>query len=216
MLTLRPNLDGGRPPRLLFLGAHSDDIEIGCGAAVLRLLSEHPGAAVQWVVFAATPERAAEARASAIDFLAGAERPEVLILEFPDAYFPSHIADIKRRFESFKSFKPDVIFTHCGHDRHQDHGVLSQLTWNTFRNHLVLEYEVPKYDADLRSPNFFIPVPEPLARKKASLIRTHFATQSAKQWMDEALFMGLMRLRGVECCSPTGYAEGFHVRKACL
>src|SRR5262245_52709615 len=156
MLTFAPAFPGDRPPRLLFLGAHSDDIEIGCGGSVLRLLAEHPSAAVCWVVFGASAERAREARGSAAEFLAGADGPDVRTLDFPDAFFPSRSADIKRQFEALKPFEPDLIFTHCAHDLHQDHRLLCELTWNTFRGHAILEYEVPKYDGDLRSPIVFV------------------------------------------------------------
>jgi len=150
MLTLTPSFPTNRAPRFLFLGAHSDDIEIGCSGAVLRLLTEHPTAEVRWVVFGCNPVRAIEARESAQAFLGGTPRSEVVTLDFPDAFFPSHGADIKRSFEPLKHFQPDVIFTHCGHDHHQDHRVISELTWNTFRNNVILEYEIPKYDSDLR------------------------------------------------------------------
>lgn len=216
MLTLAPNLPKDRPPRLLFLGAHSDDIEIGCGGSVLRLMADHPRAAVCWVVFGASPERATEARASAADFLAGADRPDVRTLDFPDAFFPSRTPDIKRQFEALKGFEPDIIFTHCAHDLHQDHRLICELTWNTFRSHLILEYEVPKYDGDLRSPAVFIALSPEHCRRKIALLQKHFATQRAKHWFDEQLFMGLMRIRGMESRSPSGFAEGFYARKVLI
>lgn len=195
------------------MGAHSDDIEIGCGGTVLRLVAEHPTVHVRWIVFGCNAQRAEEARRAAADFLAGASNPEVETLGYPDAYFPSRFADIKNHFETLKSFEPDVIFTHAGHDLHQDHRLLSELTWNTFRRHLILEYEVPKYDADLRSPNFFVPLPEDVCRRKLDLLQSHFASQRGKHWYDEQVFRGLMRIRGLECCAPSGYAEGFFARK---
>lgn len=213
MLTFAPNMPRDRPPRLLFLGAHSDDIEIGCGGSVLRLMAEHPKAAVCWVVFGATPERAKEATGSAAEFLATAHKPDVRTFDFPDAFFPTRSADIKRQFEGLKAFEPDIIFTHCGHDAHQDHRLLCELTWNTFRDHLILEYEVPKYDADLRSPGVFISVSAEQCKRKMLLLQKHFATQRGKHWFDEQLFTGLMRLRGMESRSPSGYAEGFYARK---
>jgi LmbE family N-acetylglucosaminyl deacetylase len=213
MLSFIPRFPADRPPRLLFLGAHSDDIEIGCGGTVLRLIAECPGAVVSWVVFSGSARRAQEARASAADFLKGAESPAVALHDFPDAFFPSRIADIKREFELLKAFEPDAIFTHCAHDAHQDHRVLSELAWNTFRDHFIAEYEVPKYDADLRSPNFFVPLAEALCRRKSALLRQHFGSQGTKHWFDDQLFMGLMRIRGAESRSPSGYAEGFYARK---
>lgn len=213
MLSLTLAFPTDRPARILFLGAHSDDIEIGCGGAVLRLVSEQPRAQIRWVVFGCNDQRADEARRAAADFLAGAEKPVVETLGFPDAFFPSRFADIKRHFESLKSFEPDVVFTHAGHDMHQDHRLVSELTWNTFRHHLVLEYEVPKYDADLRSPNIFFPLSEEACRRKLELLQAHFASQRGKHWFDEEVFRGLMRIRGLECCAPSGYAEGFFARK---
>jgi LmbE family N-acetylglucosaminyl deacetylase len=204
------------PLRILCIGAHSDDIEIGCGAAVLRLLREHPGARVTWVVFAASDEREKEARASAADFLARAERPDIRLHAFPDAHFPAEYARVKAQVEALKPLEPHVIFTHCRHDLHQDHRLLCELTWNAFRDHVILEYEVPKYDADLTSPNVFFPIETRDARRKTELLMKHFATQRAKHWFDEALFMGLMRIRGVECRSPSGLAEAFHARKIVL
>ncbi len=143
-------------------------------------------------------------------------RPTSRTLDFPDAFFPSRSADIKRVFESLKAFEPNAIFTHAGHDLHQDHRLLSEMTWNTWRNHLIAEYEVPKYDADLRSPNFFIPVTPEHCERKCELLVRHFATQRAKHWFDAELFRGLMRLRGVESRSPTSYAEGFYARKVSI
>jgi LmbE family N-acetylglucosaminyl deacetylase len=215
MLTFTPAFPAGRPARVLLLGAHSDDIEIGCGASVLRLLAERP-TEVCWVVFSAAGDREQEARGSAKDFLVGAAKADVRTLDFPDAFFPSRSADIKRVFETLKAFEPDAIFTHAGHDLHQDHRLLSEMTWNTWRNHFIAEYEVPKYDADLRSPNFFIPVSAEQCERKCGLLVRHFATQRAKHWFDAELFRGLMRLRGMECRSPTSYAEGFYARKVGL
>jgi LmbE family N-acetylglucosaminyl deacetylase len=199
--------------RFLFLGAHSDDIEIGCGGAALRLLREFPGAAVRWVVLSAAGARAGEARASAAEFLAGAGERTVEVHAFEDAHFPSRLAEIKRCFEGLKGAEPTVVFTHARHDLHQDHRVVCELTWNTFRDHAILEYEVPKYDGDLGSPNLFVALDGDTARKKAALIRRHFASQAGKPWFDEEVFLGLMRLRGLECRAPGGYAEAFYARK---
>jgi LmbE family N-acetylglucosaminyl deacetylase len=215
MQTFIPAFPAGRPARLLLLGAHSDDIELGCGGSVLRLVAERP-TEVCWVVFSATGDRAREATGSAQDFLAGAASADIRTLDFPDAFFPSRSADIKRAFESLKAFEPDAIFTHAAHDLHQDHRLLCELTWNTWRDHLILEYEVAKYDADLRSPNFFIPLSPEQCQRKCDLLVRHFASQRSKHWFDAELFKGLMRLRGMECRSPTSYAEGFYARKVVL
>lgn len=213
MLTLTPAFPSDRPGRLLFLGAHSDDIEIGCGGTVLRYVAAHPGVRIRWVVFGCNPQRAEEAKRSATEFLAGAQNPEVVTLDFPDAHFPTRFADIKSTFESLKSFDPDMVFTHAGHDLHQDHRLLSELTWNTFRRQFILEYEVPKYDADLRSPNLFVQLSRDESRRKVALLNAHFASQRSKHWFDDEVFMGLMRIRGMECAAPSGYAEGFFARK---
>jgi len=203
--------------RVLCLGAHSDDVEIGCGGTILSLLRESPSIEVYWLVLTSTPERAREAARSARDFLRGARKKTVSIQSFRDGFLPSIGAPVKECFEELKrAFDPDVIFTHCRHDLHQDHRLACELTWNTFRRHLILEYEIPKYDADLRSPNFFVPLPETLCRRKIRLLLRHFGSQRNKQWFSEDLFHGLMRLRGIESASPTRYAEGFHCRKMLL
>lgn len=211
MLQFLPRVEG-RPLKLLCLGAHSDDIEIGAGASVLRLTAERP-VDVTWVVFAATPERRKEAEGSAAAFLGKANASDVRVLEFKDSYFPSQQPEIKKVFEGFKPLQPDIVMTHCRHDLHQDHRVMCELAWNTFRDHCILEYEVAKYDADLGSPNFFMSVTREQAVEKTRLLRKHFLTQGVKHWFDEELFIGLMRIRGAESRSPTGFAEGFYARK---
>lgn len=216
MLTFRPDREPSAPLRVLAVGAHSDDIEIGAGGTILRLVRERPGLVVRWAVFCSTPQREREARDSAADFLAGCPRAEVEVFDFQDAFLPTRLADVKRRFETFKDFAPDLIFTHCRHDLHQDHRVLCELAWNTFRDHAILEYEIPKYDGDLASPSAFVPLSEGIASRKVELLIKHFGTQRAKHWFDEELFKGLMRLRGVECRSPSRYAEGFYGRKLTL
>ena len=206
----RLRLDGVKT--LLCLGAHSDDIEIGCGATIRKLTRERPGLAVWWVVFSAEGERAAEAKNSARAFLRDAGKSHVIIKKFRNGYFPFEGAVIKDFFESLKlRVKPDLVFTHFRNDRHQDHRLVSDLTWNTFRNHLILEYEIPKYDGDLASPNLFVQLNEQLAKEKTDNLCRHFRTQNNKHWFDGATFLGLMRLRGMECCAE--YAEAFYVRK---
>lgn len=203
--------------RVLCLGAHSDDAEIGCGGTILSMLAARPDTQVHWIVFSAPGPREDEARASADVFLNGAARTEVEVFAFRDGFFPYHGTDIKERFEDVKRrFTPDVVFTHRGQDRHQDHRLVSELTWNTFRHHMVLEYEIPKYDGDLAQPNVFVPLNEETRARKVELLMQHFGTQRSKTWFSPETFDGLMRLRGVECASPTGYAEGFHARKVTL
>jgi len=214
-LTLR------RPPgqglRVLCLGAHSDDIEIGCGGTILRLLASRNDVAVRWVVFSGSAEREEEARRSAELFLRGAAHSAVDLHSFRDGFFPYEGARIKEVFESLKDEPgPDVILTHRGRDRHQDHRLISELTWNTFRDHLVLEYEIPKYDGDLDTPNVYVPLDEDACRTKVAHLMDVFASQRSKRWFTPETFLGLMRLRGIECASPTGYAEGFEARKTVL
>jgi LmbE family N-acetylglucosaminyl deacetylase len=201
--------------RILCLGAHSDDIEIGCGGTLLKLAARR-NIEVMWVVLSAEGVRSKEAQRSAKVFLRGLKEPTIVTKEFRTSFFPFQGEQIKEYFETLKSFQPDLIFTHYGKDQHQDHRVVSELTWNTFRSHLVLEYEIPKYDADLRSPNFFVALSESICRKKVRALMRFFESQRDKQWFSEDLFLGLMRLRGIEVASPTRYAEGFHCRKVLL
>ncbi|MFC1639650.1 PIG-L deacetylase family protein [Gemmatimonadota bacterium] len=199
---------------MLCLGAHSDDIEIGCGGSVLSLIAENPGAVVDWIVFGATGERASEARASAEAFLADAGRKSIDVRSFQDGFFPYVGGAIKEYFEEIKQeLDPDIIFTHFRHDLHQDHRVISELTWNTFRNHLILEYEVIKYDGDLGSPNVFIAVDRATCRRKVDTILKSFKTQGSRSWFTEDVFRSLLRIRGVECNALDGYAEAFYCRK---
>ena len=202
---------------LLCLGAHCDDVEIGAGATILRLVAENPGIRVDWIVFSSTPTREAEARACAEQFLGNAASATVQIHAFRDGFFPSEMHGIKERFEALKAdVSPDVVFTHHRHDRHQDHRVVSDLTWNTFRDHLVVEYEVPKYDGDLGQPNLFVPIDDTRRRAKIDSILRHFHTQHDKAWFTADTFNALMRIRGVECRSGIGYAEAFYARKLIL
>lgn len=203
------------PPkcRVLCLGAHSDDIEIGCGGTLLKLGRECSELELMWVVFSAEGARRNEAKAGAKAFLPRQLKPHIQIEDFRASYFPFQAEQIKDVFESLKPFSPDVVFTHYREDRHQDHRVVSDLTWNTFRNHLILEYEIPKYDGDLGVPNLFVQLERQMSQRKARNLCRYFQTQSNRHWFSEDTFLGLMRLRGMECASPTGYAEAFHCRK---
>lgn len=204
------------PPirQVLCLGAHADDIEIGCGGTVLRLVSQYPDADFHWLVFSAPGIRKEEAESSASQFLRHAHSKRIETLSFRDGYFPYVGSEIKDFFEALKRrVEPDLIFTHYCRDLHQDHRLLSELTWNTFRDHLVLEYEIPKYDGGLGSPNFFVPLTLEERRQKVDLLLAEFSSQAAKRWFDEATFDALMRLRGMESNAPSGYAEGFYCRK---
>lgn len=216
MLPLTLGLPQDRPARVLCLGAHSDDIEIGCGGTVLQMIARHRPA-FHWVVFSATGEREREARQSAERFLDGAAKSQVVIHRFRDSFFPYIGPAIKEVFEALKSeIDPDVIFTHHRADLHQDHRLLNELARNTFRHHLILEYEIPKYDADLSSPNLYVPLDEAIRRRKVEYLMEVFASQRDRSWFTPATFEGLMRLRGIESASPTGAAEGFHAYKTTL
>jgi LmbE family N-acetylglucosaminyl deacetylase len=207
--------DADKPKKILALGAHADDIEIGCGGTILRLVAEPRALEVLWVVFAATSDRAAEARASAGAFLEGVPTSKVIVRDYRDGYLPYSGAAVKDEFESLKrEFAPDLIFTHYRHDRHQDHRLVSDLTWNTWRDHFILEYEIPKYDGDFGSPNFFASLTASCLERKIDLLARHFPSQSAKPWFTADLFRAVARIRGMECTSPEGLAEGFYGRKA--
>ena len=209
---------GPRVERVLAVGCHADDIEIGCGGTMLGLVERNPDLDVTWLVLSAEGERADEARAGAAAFLAGARRETTLVLEsFRDGFFPYLGGEVKEVFERLKGeVSPQIVFTHTGSDLHQDHRLVSELTWNTFRDHLILEYEVPKYDADLSSPNVFVPLTEDVVRRKVEALLECFPSQRSKHWFTEDLFLGLMRLRGMESSSPTRFAEGFRCRKLTL
>ena len=210
-----PNPASG-PCKILCLGSHCDDIEIGCGGSVLRLLAERR-CEVHWIVFASTPPRKVEAERAAALFLQNAAASQVAIHGFRDSFFPYVGAQIKEEFELLKArISPDLIFTHTRDDLHQDHRIVNELTWNTFRNHLILEYEIPKYDGDLGSPNFFVHLNEDYCRRKSQYLIEAFVSQRAKAWFTEDTFAGLMRLRGVESNSPGKFAEGFYCRKMAL
>jgi LmbE family N-acetylglucosaminyl deacetylase len=211
---LRLTLPRGRSPlSVLCLGAHSDDIEIGCGGTILRLLSDEK-ARVHWVVFSANDLRAREARRGASLFLRDAAASTVAVRRYRDGFFPAQFAAIKEDFERLKKkVSPDVIFCPSREDAHQDHRTVAELVWNTFRDHLVLEYEIPKYDGDLGRPGFFVPLTREIADRKIGHLREAFPSQAGRQWFGDDTFRSLLRLRGVESNSPTGLAEAFFCRK---
>src|SRR5580700_7634507 len=203
-----------RPLQILALGAHCDDIDIGCGGTMLSLLERHREAEVTWVVMGSNPVRERELRASARRFLRRAGNSQVIVHRFRDGFFPAHFASIKQVFESLKQLPdPDLVFSHHRADLHQDHRVVAELTWNTFRNHLILEYEIPKFEGDLGAPNVFVPLARATADRKVDLLLRHFGSQSARTWFRPDTFNGLMSVRGVECNAPEGRAEAFHARK---
>ncbi len=212
MLPLLLKQPRGRPLRVLCLGAHSDDIEIGCGGTVLRLVAG--GARVHWAVFSGDGQRADEACRSARLFLGRKALSQLTLHRFRDGFFPAAYADVKEACEALaEKTQPDVVLTHARSDRHQDHRLLSDLAWNTFRRQVVLEYEIPKWDGDMEQPNCYVTLSGPIARRKIRALMELFATQRSKDWFDDATFLGLMRLRGVECRAASGYAEAFVSRK---
>jgi LmbE family N-acetylglucosaminyl deacetylase len=202
---------------VLCLGAHSDDIEIGAGATLLGMLDRGVRLHVHWCVLSGAGDREKEARASAIDFLSNAAGTQIDVMSFRDGFFPEQGDAIKSWFETLKlRTDPDIILTHRRDDAHQDHRQVCQLTWNTFRDHCILEYEIPKWDGDLGQPNLYVPISSAVLQRKIDLLISHFGSQRSKQWFDRETFLGLARLRGMECRAPERYAEAFVARKLSL
>jgi LmbE family N-acetylglucosaminyl deacetylase len=217
MLTLALGAALRRPLTVLALGAHADDIEIGCGGSLLRLAQDKPNTVVHWVVLSASSEREAEARASAESFLEGFATSCVVVERFRDGYFPYEGENVKDFFEALKGeLSPDLILTHQRHDLHQDHRLVCELTWNTFRDHVILEYEIPKFDGDFGRPNVFVPLTRSVADRKVKAIVRHFETQHGRHWFTADLFEGVMRIRGMESNAAEGLAEAFYGRKLVL
>jgi len=199
---------------VLCIGAHCDDIEIGAGATILGLIERGIRLDVHWAVLGAQGLRADEAHACATAFLAKAARTVIDLAKFRDGFFPHQGSEIKEWFEALKKrVSPDVILCHWRDDAHQDHRQVSELTWNTFRDHTILEYEIPKWDGDMGQPNLYVPASRALMERKVKLLNDHFGSQRSKDWFDSEIFMGLARLRGMECRAPEGFAEAFHARK---
>lgn len=214
MLRLVLPAERRKPLRLLCLGAHADDIEIGCGGTVLRLAAEVPDLVVRWIVFSGIGARGVEARNSAAAFLENVAETQVEVFEFRDGYFPYQGAEIKDCFEAVKrDFDPSLVLTHWQGDAHQDHRLIAELTHNTFRDHFVLEYEIPKYDGDLGNPAFFVTLTQKQLGRKVETIGRHFPSQRRRSWFSDATFLALARLRGIGCNAPEGLAEGFYIRK---
>ncbi len=213
MLHINFARDPGSAPRILCMGAHCDDIEIGCGGTILKLIQAYPDVSIHWVVFSSTLEREAEARASAEAFLRPVKYKQIVIKSFQDTLFPYIGAEIKSFFAELKAIKPNLIFTHYRHDLHQDHRLICELTWNAFRDHLILEYEIPKYDGDLSTPNFFVHLNEDICHQKIAYLLDNFPTQHSKPWFTEETFRAILRLRGIESNAPGKYAEAFYGRK---
>ena len=203
-----------RPLRVLLIGCHSDDIEIGCGGFVLDLVRARPDTIVSWVVLSALGSREDEAKASATDFLGGLQgSPDVRLGTFRDGFMPHDATGVKGFFEGLKEIEPDLVLTHQRGDLHQDHRFACELTWNTFRDHIVLEYEVPKWDGDLGRPSVYVPISEATLERKIDLLMKHFGTQRSKDWFTPDLFRALPRIRGMESRAPEGLAEAFYAPK---
>lgn len=216
-LTFEPAPKSGHPLRILCLGAHADDIEIGCGGTLLRLLETYAATQVDWVVFASNEGREAEARRAAEAMLSDAGSADVEVFAFEDGFLPYQGEAVKRCFEELKArCTPDLILTHFEGDRHQDHRLVNELTWNTFRDHAILEYEVPKFDGDLGNPSVFVPLSRETLDRKIEVLQTWYQSQRTKRWFDPDVFRSLCRIRGMECQSPSGYAEAFYARKLVL
>lgn len=202
---------------ILCIGAHADDIEIGCGGTILKLLETHPVSRVVWVVLTARGERKKEAVKSATAFLQRAGSKKIVTKSFRESYLPYQGKEVKEYFDSLpRVIDPDLIFTHYRHDLHQDHRIVCELTWNTYRRHQILEYEIPKYDGDLGRPNLYMPLTDEVSQEKVRLLMKGFATQRSKRWFTEDTFYGLLRIRGIESPKVTKYAEGFYARKVVL
>lgn len=210
-------LDRTRPLKVLCLGAHCDDIEIGCGGTLLRLAAQQPDMEMRWEVFTGSALRHGETRRAADHLLDGIARSRLELHSLPESYLPQHWGAVKERFERIKAeYQPSLIFTHRREDAHQDHRVVSELTWNTFRDHLILEYEIPKYEGDMGNPNLFIALSPSQADRKVEVITECFDSQHGRSWFDARTFFGLLRLRGIGCNASSGYAEAFHSRKITL
>ena len=205
-----------KPFKVLCLGAHADDIEIGCGGTLLHLAGDFPRIRFQWVVLSTPGPRRQEAKRAAETFTSGRDC-EIVLKDFRDGFFPVSAADLKEFFEEIKGqVSPDLILAPWRGDAHQDHRQVAELAWNTFRNHLILEYEIPKYDGDMGRPSVFVPLEPPLYERKVAHLFDSFKSQRSKPWFDRDVFLGLMRIRGMESNSPSGYAEAFHARKLIL
>jgi LmbE family N-acetylglucosaminyl deacetylase len=214
VLGLTLGRDPDAPLRVLALGAHADDIEIGCGGTLLRLVAEHPNLAVHWVVLSGEGERASEAADSAAAFLEGVAESKVEVERFRDGFFPYDGARVKEFFEQLKRrVTADLVLSPRLEDRHQDHRLVAELTWNTFRDHLIVEYEIPKYEGDLGQPNLFVPLERRHAERKSELLRKHFPSQAGRSWFSDETFWAILRLRGIESNAASGFAEAFHARK---
>lgn len=214
MMSLFSPAADGQPLQILCVGAHADDIEIGCGGTLLTLIGSGRPLHIEWCVLSAADQRRDEAQAAASDFLSGAASANIHIARFEDSYFPEQSREIKQwLIERRASHQPQIVFTHRANDAHQDHRVLNGLIWNLYRDQTILEFEIPKWDGDLGQPNLYAALAAPIIERKIALLLQHFGSQRGKDWFDAETFRGLARLRGMECRAPDNYAEGFQARK---
>ena len=218
MISLEPaKKHDNKPMSILLLGAHCDDIEIGCGGTILTIIQDNPNVQITWVTFSSNEQRKKEATFGAELFTQGAQSLDLRVFDFKDGFLPYHGEAVKESFEQIKKdLNPDIIFTHYRHDLHQDHRLISELTWNTFRNHYILEYEIPKWDGDIGSPNSFVHIDETSGLKKIQFLQQAYNSQQTKAWFTDDLFWSLMRIRGMESNSPSRIAEAFYNRKSVL
>jgi len=214
MQTLELETIAAGPAVVLCIGAHCDDIEIGCGGTILSLLERNPALEVHWIVLCSDDVRRHEALAGAERILGKGGLGRVQIQSFRDGFLPYQGLAVKEFFESLKrDVRPDLILSHYRADLHQDHRLVSDLTWNTFRDHLILEFEIPKYDGDLGAPNFFVPLSDAIVSRKIEIVLGAFSSQRGRRWFTDDTFRALLRLRGVECNAAERYAEAFYARK---
>lgn len=213
-ITERLGLPTDRGPRILVVGAHADDAEIGAGGTIGRLVSERPDAAFTWVVLAAAdPLRAAEARASADRLLAGAANRSVDVRDLRDGFLPFLGVAPKEAMMDHTSSDPDLILAPRRDDAHQDHRLVSELVQQVFRRGTILEYEVPKWDGDLGPANLYVRLSAAEAAAKVTHLLASFPSQTDRGWFSGDTFRAILRLRGIECRAPDGNAEAFNCGK---
>jgi len=197
---------------VLCLGAHPDDVEIGCAGALAALHQAQPSLRFQVAVFCGDPSRVAEARTAAARLL-GERLQGFHAFGLEDGGLPQQAREARSLARSLARLGPDLVFAHAASDAHQDHRLVRELAWQSFRRATILEYEIPKYDGDLDRPNLYVPLTAKAAADKVELLWESFHSQREKDWFRPEVFLGLMRLRGMECRAPEGYAEAFHARK---
>jgi LmbE family N-acetylglucosaminyl deacetylase len=214
VLSVSLNLAENRPAHVLCVGAHCDDIEIGCGGTLLSLGKSHTDLKITCAIFSGNDDRQREARKSLESLFSAAADLQIVFHDFADGRLPFVGEAVKNAMEDIRgNIDPDLIFTHWEGDRHQDHRFLSEVTWNTFRDHLIMEFEIPKYDGDFGSPGVFCPLDKDTAERKVDHLMRAYRSQASKDWFTPDLFMSVLRIRGMEARADSGFAEGFYCRK---